>query len=687
MSEPTPTQKMLANVRHLRSKGAPQERIQQEIAFWAPQIQAHSASERKLSGGEQVAGFLSTMGSGATFGGLDEAGGVTDAMGIGSGTMDEQRFLQKQFREENPGVAFGAEVLGSIATPGTFLKPAARAARWGVKAARALGEGAIQGGISAVGNAEGDLTERLDEGLMGAGAGAGVAGAMGGAGKILSRTAGNALERIGWTPNNPQKALEKMADATPDEDIAAGRANLADFSRRRMGEEVTFADVMPQGDAALRVAGTQNREARKMIDTELRQRSNRLSNTAEERFSEYTGTGRQSGDKTVANLIESAKQKGEPHYAAGRQEAQAFDAANPRPVRPTRRPARRHHHGGNEPEVDMDESLRAMQEESGAREIDLDAPPARADDPRAFLAEVTSIPYVRREIARLKADPREAFQGVPDDDHNLLARVYQNLGADIRDKTISAADRRDFIGQREKLRRAMGERSPEWLKGNEEFAGEMALKDAYETGATKNTPADMIPSEMADLTPGEMRLYREGKASTLRPRTANADLGEYARFRDVLDVFSDPEKSRTFRATFGEDKYRAYLSDLLAMAKLQRMKGGAGESTTVDKMMEQMEADPEKVASLVRSLGNPLELFAQASRWDKVLGRLNRSKQAKENASFMLTRGEDKVQQALDLLEKLRKEGKLPGDRKVVRRRPNASATTARLLGGEIGRP
>jgi len=649
MAEPTPIQKILANIAFMRKhpKHYGKADMEEQIDKLRMEVTAANKSDRSLSGVEKVAAFGSKMGSGATFGLLDEAAELLP----GSGWKDEQRFLQRGLEEDDGGLAFGAEVLGSLAVPGSFLKPAARTASAGMKALKVAGEGALQGGASAFGNAEGNLAERLDETAAGAGIGAGAAGAIGGASRMAARTVGNVAERMGLRAPNPQRAMEELADKTPDESMAAARQRLQENVARRLGDETMVADVLPEGEAALRLTGTQNKEARKLIDSELRERSNRLSNLSDERFSEYTGSDRSSAQRAVDQRIKKAQAEAGPEYAIAEAEAAAHDLTSAAPDFVT-------------PVVLQRKPIQSLMRR------------VMADDPAVYGGKVEDV----------LADPKLSYR--------LFDQMYKDIGEDIRylrdkvrAKTASASERRQIkrmVRDRAALLDAIKVRSPNYPKALDKYAGEIAHRDAYERGL-RNIPSDMIPDELASLDPATVPDFKEATARRLRPKTANPELGEFARFRDVLEVFADPEKSAAFKATFGADKHQEYLKDLLTMARLQRMRGGMGESTTADKLIEQMEGDPEKIASLVRSLGNPLEMVAQAGRWDKVWDRLRQSKQAKENAGFWTTRGEGKVKAALDLLEKLRQEGKLPRPRNF--RQPNPTAAAARIAGGIAGRP
>lgn len=632
----TANQKMLENVRALRAQGAPPERIKREIERWQPEIEAESAAERKLSGVEKVAAVGSKMGSGATFGLLDEAVGLFD-----EDAKNEQRFLQKQLSEENPKTAFAAEIAGSIATPGSIFKAAPKAAGMARKAGMMLAEGAAQGGIAGFGNAEGSLEDRIGATAKGATVGSVAAGVIGGVTRGGSRIYNRAAEGMGLKA----PTLDELVSKIPDDDIASARANLSRLKGRNLAHEATVADVLPQGEGALRQAATAGgREVRKDVDAQLRQRMNRLANEADDRFSLHSGTTRQSGEMARAERLKKAQDEARPLYDQSRNEAGAYDPAT------------------EAPDFTMPEVLNRPRIKSAVRRV-------VADDPERFGGDVF-------------ADPKLS--------HDVLDQAYKDMGEEIRyiqskvqAKTASATERRQvrrMIRDRDHLKKAIAVRSPSYPKALDKYAGEIAHRDAYNVGA-KPAPADMIPEQMAALEPATVPDFKQGKAELLRGPVPNRDIGEFARFQDVLKPIATREGAETFKATFGDNAYREYVADLLEMAGLQKMKAGAGESQTVDKLMEQLNAEPEAIVGMVQSLlsGNPGAALTQAVPM-KVLDRLRNNKTAKVNAEFLLRRGEPDVTRSLDELVAMRSAAQKPGPR-----RRSAAGVSARVVGSQFG--
>jgi hypothetical protein len=564
------------------------------------------------------------MGSGATFGLLDEAVGLFD-----EDAKNEQRFLQEQFSEENPKTAFASEVLGSIATPGSIFKAAPKAAGVVRKAGTMLAEGAAQGGLAGFGNAEGSLEDRLAATGRGATVGSVAAGVIGGA----TRGGARLYQRAGEGLGLKAPTLDELVSKIPDDDIATARANLSRLKGRNLAHEATVADVLPQGEGALRQAAVAGgREVRKNVDTNLRQRMNRLANEADDRFSDYSGTQRQSARKSIEDLNEEAGARAKPMYEAAEEEAATFKFAD-------------------------------------------DAAP------EFKIGDAIQLPYVQQRVAQLKGAPRSRWAKAADDDHKLLDQVYKDIGQEIRSLPREKWSlKQDLIQQRALLAEAMTVRAPSYKKALSEFADPMGRRDAYEMGS-KRAPADIIPSEMKGLDAAEVAAFKEGKAQLLRQDVPNLDIGEMARFQDVLAPIASREKAAVFKATFGDKAYKEYVTDLLEMAGLQRMKAGAGESTTIDKALEQLNAEPEAIAGMIQSLlsGNPVGAITQAVPL-KALDRLRNNKTAKVNADFLLRRGEPEVRRSLDELVTMRVKNNATGPRQ-----RSAAGVSARVVGANFG--
>lgn len=651
MEQPPKTiaQKLRENLAHLRARGASREELQGEINRAQSAMDRVSADERKLSGAETFAALGSKAAGGATFELFDEGAGL---LGSDTGT---QRFLQRQVEEEHPVLSAAASITGAIANPVRFLKAAPKAASLGAKALRVLGEGAAQGAASGLGAGEGGSADRAFSALKGGTAGAATAGAIGGVAKGL----GAGSRRLGQTLGLTAPKIEEFAARVPDEDITSAQKKLSELKGRRLGDEAMVADLLPQGEGALRQAATSNRTVRKTVDTELRGRSNRLANTADDRFSEYTGTQPTSARKSVEELDAEASQRARPFYQASESEA------------------------GAAPKVER----LTPQNRSELQGMGVTPPAGDAID------EALALPYVQTRIGELRKAPRSRFANAADDDHAMLDQVYKDIGRQIR--SLDRKDwslKEDLINQRAILADAITSRAPSYRQALSEFADPMGRKDAFLAG-NKREPADVIPSNLAGLDKAETSAFKEGKAALLRQDVPNLEIGEMARFQDVLAPIATREKAGVFKATFGEQAYKDYVADLLEMAGLQRMKAGGGESTTTDKLLEQLQGDPDAIVGVVKSLlsGNPVSAITQSVPL-KALDKLRNSKQGATNAEFLMRRG-DSAERALEELLGMRTAAKatpsrpVPFGRNRQNARPDIQNTIARLAGATAGRP
>lgn len=680
--------KLRENLAYLRSVGASREEIMQEIARAKDAMDRVSAEERKLSGAEKVAAVGSKVASGATFGFFDEL----------SGDKDVQRYLQSQLSEENPTLALGAEIAGGLAVPGSVFKAVpslargastgARLARHGRQAATVLGEGAVQGGVSAIGNTEGSLEDRLRAAPEGAAWGAGLAGGISGTARGVSAARRATAARRGVdTPT-----LDEMVRDIPEDAIARARTRYSELEARGLGDEAKVVDVLDDGEGLLRAQRTANKDVAKTIDSELRSRSNRLANLSRDRFAERTGTERRSLQRTERELADEAQRESRPFYEASEREAldrqpvveelPAIETAQS-PPKDLRTAVREFHESKGiaakrgEGTVEQQRARRALERhaaeaerpavrgESRPREIvrtesGLDPTPP---DVMERVRTAVELPSVKEAIERVRRDA--PYSTLPATDHRVMDQAYKEIGEDIRtlrdrraSRTITVEERRELkrlVEQRKALRGALKARSEAYGTALDKYADPMGRLEAAKLGA-QNTPADVIPLELSELADdaGEVAAYKQSKANLLFGNTPNPDLGEFARFSDVIAPVANVEKAATFRALWGDDAYREYLGDILEMAKMQRLRAGAGESTTVDKMIEQMQANPDLMEAAGELLRGNVMGAARRGMMGMGLDRLLSSKRnAQENASLLLRGGRD-VPRTLDDMVRIR---------------------------------
>lgn len=197
----------------------------------APESRTPSDSE----GQSGLAGFARTAAQGATFGLSDELAGLAAAL-PGGKTPEEARAGARQnlaqYREDHPGMAIGAEMLGGLATgllvPGgaaraiPTLGRGLRSARAGQRALAAGGLGAAEGALYGAGQADegGRLGGAVKGGLAGLLLGGGIGAAMPaptgwvGGGRAPTR-GGQAVEAVDAARGGPRRAPARAPRPDP----------------------------------------------------------------------------------------------------------------------------------------------------------------------------------------------------------------------------------------------------------------------------------------------------------------------------------------------------------------------------------------------------------------------------------------------------------------------------------------
>lgn len=357
MPDPTPTQKMLANVRALRQQNAPESVIEAELAKWQPRIA--EANQRDMAEAGSAGNLFAR---GLTSGFSDEIAGAADAVGAMlpggpspreayRGTRDLLRETNDAYAAVNPGKALTAELAGGLvqgigtgvgmarAVPGvlagaTRAVPAAlTSGRTGARIAQAGLAGAAAGGLAGVGGAD-EMADVPRSAAIGATGGAVAGTLLGAAGAGVQ----GALRRTGVTaPRDPNtgnalargaKAVTRAMGASTADDAAALRTvdvlersgrSLDDVldPARTLDRTATLADVDVGGNRAARLAGTARRlgetaadRADEVFGTRTAQRGVKLQGDLER----LSGVGRFVPDDEAEALVQQARQAARPLY-------------------------------------------------------------------------------------------------------------------------------------------------------------------------------------------------------------------------------------------------------------------------------------------------------------------------------------------------------------------------------------
>lgn len=201
----------------------------------------------RQSFGENAANFLNTAGESMTLGlvGDEAAAGLDAAMGRGTydERLDARRSQERQFREDNPYVAFAADVAGGIAAPGVgaanFI---ARGATTAGRLRRGAAAGAAAGGTYGFMEGEGGVADRATNAGVTAGLG-GFFGAAAPAAPAVLNAAGRGLQRL-WTKaaerptvgilkavkNQAYRAVEEANEVFGGDDMTALAARVRDIA-------------------------------------------------------------------------------------------------------------------------------------------------------------------------------------------------------------------------------------------------------------------------------------------------------------------------------------------------------------------------------------------------------------------------------------------------------------------------
>lgn len=103
--------------------------------------------------------------------------------------LADQRAVDDEFRRENPGIAIGAEIAGSIVSPINKIAPGVgRTGSTLRKTLESMGRGTLEGGVVGFAEGRGSLEDRIDNARKGASIGGLMSGAISGTGGALGRT-------------------------------------------------------------------------------------------------------------------------------------------------------------------------------------------------------------------------------------------------------------------------------------------------------------------------------------------------------------------------------------------------------------------------------------------------------------------------------------------------------------------
>jgi hypothetical protein len=230
---------------------------------------ADMPQRKEMSWGDYAKGVGRSAASGLTFNWSDEliAGARARAEGIPyEQALEEERAKKKQFEGQYPVAAIASELAGSVPTmfvPGLGV---AKGAQMAGRVAQGIKTGAIQGGLSGLGESDSkqlfsaeDIGSRLKSAAQGAGVGSVVGGALSKGAEVLAPTVTGVMERFSpkisenvgmsrvlqdlersnMTPEQAGKEWEKMYTAgAPAQlfDVSPALTNRAEAIAQRPGQ-------------------------------------------------------------------------------------------------------------------------------------------------------------------------------------------------------------------------------------------------------------------------------------------------------------------------------------------------------------------------------------------------------------------------------------------------------------------
>lgn len=193
-------------------------------------VKAISESYRPMTGGEYARGLGANVIQGLTAGFGDEAAGVAADAGLSLGPMsvtsmmgqmtgtetpqaaaarDQFRGVRNDFAERRPVAAILGNIAGSI--PSAAALPISSIGSTGARALRAGGMGAAYGGVTGLGEGEGDWSRRA----VSAGVGALTGGAIGAAAETASALIGRAINNYISKTGQPPQLMDQTGALTP----------------------------------------------------------------------------------------------------------------------------------------------------------------------------------------------------------------------------------------------------------------------------------------------------------------------------------------------------------------------------------------------------------------------------------------------------------------------------------------
>ena len=557
-----------------------------------------------------AAGMLSGAAQGATFGFADEALGAIDAANkmlpkalggqgaplsdFGSNyrqTRDMIRASDAEYAHDNPLKYGGAALAGGLATSlgAGAGKAVASAPSLLSKLGTSLEQGAIAGGLSGFGSAEGSPLEQADQTARGAMIGAPVGMLATALGTGLAKGGGAALSKLNLRPSAPiSVAGTRLPVNTVDEEAANQVTKALEASGKTPDDAAVLAaqnrlgaqkpqTLMEMGQPVARLARTARSaspQAGAAIDQMLEQRTAGAPDRAIQDALETSGLQkRSSAFQTTKQLIKDRAAEAKTAYGAAFQDQTPI--SDPRIQQILDTPA------GQQA---WKRAQRMMANDRvSVPSVTLDPPP-----PAGIKSEDWA------NMLRLAKERGAPIPGGPQQQAPTLQQLhYLKLALD--DLKQPGLDRgegagglgynegRSIKGVQSDLLNVMDERSPAYAEARQQYAEKSALKNANELGQKLFS---MKPEEAADEynnlgSDAEKEVFRRAGMDALADRLENGPL-------DVEKGVSKPRDLRRIRLLFPDDQTFQQFRDRIAQEAQQvdTHQFVSKGSQTADKLMD-----------------------------------------------------------------------------------------------------
>lgn len=556
------------DIKRLRDAGFSEQEIaeyQKSIGGAAPKKEAETWSTRGkiLSGAREFA-------QGALFGLGEEAEAALSALSPNRTYADEVSRIRgemRQFKQAYPKTATGLNIAGGVAMP----IPGA--------ATRSLGKtalvSALEGAASAAGSAEGGLKERGTAALFG-----GVTGGV--AGPLVSQAARGVAARA--------QRLGKGVDA--DVASVSRRAGMAGYkspeelatAARELATDVPDARVVDvlgvPGARRARTIRSYGGEAGALVEKKVAERAGEKADSFNALLTRVTGIAPENAVETIEESIKRGKTQSAPLY-------ERFLAQKPK----------------ESAEIDAILATpfgRAVVERARTNAANerrqFVIPGSEAEDTGLidqFGQAIVSAPKPKQYIPQSLDDIKKAMDDV----------IYEGRFASVQSGQggIKPGELRTVKQLRGAFVDAVDAMYPEtYAKARASWAGEKALRDAFEEGATiasKKMDPRQIASDLASLGASEMAFFKRGHLDGMRRMI---DEGQR------LPIGNKAFQQR-IQAIYGKDADQVIKSIKAKDAMVRRDAFITGGSQTADKGMDIAEdvASTPRIAQLAEILASP----------------------------------------------------------------------------------